>query len=219
MDTPSTVHVVDDEERFRDSMKWLLQTLSIPCKTYAASSDFLHEAPFDAPGCLILDLRLCAESGIDVYQTLLQTPGFGMPVLFLTGSGDVESAVRGMKLGALDFLEKPVSPPVLIQKIRQALAEDARRRRDVTLRARVRTRMGRLTQREREVVDLLCEGLSSKQIARRLNISVNTVANHRASMLAKVEATNTADLMLLAMSEKFVAAPAIEFEPDLRATA
>jgi FixJ family two-component response regulator len=207
MNHEPVAYVVDDDASFRRSMAWLFGTVSIACKTYETGREFQQDICVDSPGCLILDLRLSAETGLEVFNTMLSRKGFIMPVMFMSGAGDIESAVKGMKLGAIDFLEKPTSPKELLHKVRNAFAEDARRRQEHGTYAQARGRMAALSDREREVIKLICDGLSSKQIATRLKISINTVANHRARILSKLQASSTADLMRIAMIDK--AAPVL----------
>jgi RNA polymerase sigma factor (sigma-70 family) len=198
--TESVVYVVDDDGSIRDSMEWLCRSASLACRTFSSAEAFLREERPDVPSCLVLDLRLEGKCGLEILQGWREHAERGIPTIVVTGTGDVTLAVRGMKLGIVDFMEKPADPELLLDRVRDSIKLDVERRRADVQRAMMFSRMQHLTKRERELLKLVCNGLSNKQIAATLNISIKTVANHRASLIAKVRAENTADLVRLAVS-------------------
>ena len=187
------IHVVDDDESLRTSMLRLLGAAGFEVRGYASTGEFLLQAPPDRPGCIVLDLRMPGPSGLDL-QAALQRQGVALPVIFLTGHGNVASSVRAMQAGAVDFLTKPVKRETLFEALRRALERDAqeRARREET--AQLRARFASLTPREREVVDSVACGKLNKQIAHELGIAERTVKLHRASAMAKLAVSSPAEL-------------------------
>lgn len=196
-----TIYIVDDDEGMRKALSWLVETLGTPIKTYRSAEDFLGEYDRQIPGCLVLDFRMPGMSGLDL-QRELRRQGDEIPVIFLTGYGSVPAVVEALKHGATEFLEKPFDNAVLLETIQRALASDARRRAEGHEHGTVRERMARLTQREREVLGHVVEGMSSKEIAARLSVSMRTVDRHRAHILKKMEVVNLAQLVRTAVSAK-----------------
>jgi FixJ family two-component response regulator len=192
------IHLVDDDPGVRSSLAWAFAPANLPFMAHATPEEFLSHCKPDEPGCLILDLHLERTHGLPFLRQLRANGCCKLPVIVVTGTGDVPSAVQCMKLGVVEFLEKPVDPAVLIALARDALAADATRIKAEADSAEIDRRFESLTFRERELVPLICSGLSSKQIAGKLNLSVRTVMNHRAHLLEKVRAENTADLVRLA---------------------
>jgi two-component system response regulator FixJ len=195
----STVHVIDDDAGMRKSLKMVLESASLRACTYDSAEKFLEAAPnFDQPGCIVLDLRMKAMGGIELLQRL-RLANVDIPVLIISGHADVATAVRGMQLGAVDVLQKPFEPSVLVEIVRRAIQgsrEIIKRRQELDA---VRRRISILTKRELDLVRLLISGRSNKQIAADLGISVKTVTNHRSSVMSKTGALNAADLTRLAM--------------------
>ncbi|HEV7300003.1 MAG TPA: response regulator [Tepidisphaeraceae bacterium] len=197
-DEQPIVHVVDDDPGMRQSTALLLQSAGLACATYASAAQFLAACRPTCPGCLILDLQLPGMCGIDLVEQL-RTRGIALPILIVSGTGTIHMAVQGMKLGVLDFLEKPVDPQTLLAKVRSGLELDAQNRAaDAELRE-LRDRFTAVTSRERELLKLLVDGLSSKQIASTLGISIKTVENHRTHLMEKTRAMNIADLVRMSM--------------------
>jgi two-component system response regulator FixJ len=189
-----TVFIVDDEAAIRKSLKLLIEMLGVSVRTFPSAAGYLDAyQPGDA-GCLILDLRMPWMNGLELQQELIRR-GFDMPAIVLTGFGDVPSAIRALKSGAFEFLEKPVDDDVLIDHVRRALALDAQRRRQRSEHDTVRERIERLTPREREVLGLVVEGLSSKEIGHKLRVSCKTVEAHRARIMKKMETESVVDLV------------------------
>lgn len=189
------VRVVDDDPEMRKSLAWLFDTASLEVETYASFKDFKNRDDPLTPGCLILDLRLADEDGIAVMEKLSSQPDFHLPVIILTGHGGVDAAVRCMKLGADDFFEKPMDPQKLIDRVRQLIAGHVCRCRELGRLTAARRRIELLSPRELQMADLIGQGLSSKQIAAKLGLSMKTVDNHRARAIAKTGASNSAALV------------------------
>ena len=195
---PATVFVVDDDEAVRASLKLLLKTLGLPAQTYASAQEFL--ATFDARrgGCLVLDIRMPGMSGLDL-QGELNTRGAILPIIFITGHGDVPMAVEAMQRGAMDFLQKPFRDQDLLDRITEALAKDRAGRELLGNRERIRARVASLTPREREVMALVTQGKANKVIAADLDLSQRTVEIHRAHVMEKMGANSLAHLVRMAI--------------------
>lgn len=191
-DDDPLVRVVDDDPALLNALARLLSAAGLHVETYDSAEAFLSR--YDgAPGCAVLDLQLAQGSGLELQQAILKLDD-PIPVIFLTGRGDVPSSVRAMKGGAIDFLTKPVSAPALVEAVRQACALDQAARRERRERAEVRTRYERLTPREREVFALVARGLLNKQIAAALGTSERTVKAHRANVMRKMALDSVASL-------------------------
>ena len=191
---PPTVFVVDDDPRVRSSLRTLLVASGIPVESYASGKEFLAAYDASRPGCLILDLRLRGETGLEL-QDELRRRKVSLPIIILTGHATVGASVRALKAGAVEFLEKPARPAMLLSRIRDALAIDETVRRDAAARASVEKRLARLSPRERQVVDLLVAGKTSKEIAVALGLSVRTVEGYRGRIRLKTEAASVAELV------------------------
>jgi FixJ family two-component response regulator len=190
---PVVVHVVEDDESSRIASSRVLKSAGYVVRVYASGDDFLAQLPTEA-GCIVLDLRLPGPSGLDL-QEQLTTAENPLPIVFLTGHGDVPKTVRAMKAGAVDFLTKPVDAPVLLDAVARAIARDAENR---VVRARqheARARYSRLTPRERDVFAHLISGQLNKQIGYDLGISERTTKIHRRQVLEKMQADSIADLV------------------------
>jgi FixJ family two-component response regulator len=192
-----TVFLVEDDEALRRATSRLLEACGFTVRAFAAAEEFL--AVFDpaAPGCLLLDLRLPGQSGLELQRTL-ESRGDMPPVVFLTGHADVPTSVFAMKRGAVDFLEKPVRDEDLIAALERALELDERTRRERGDRARIEKRYATLTTREREVLTLIVAGKLNKQTAMALDIAERTVKLHRSRVLEKMGAASVADLVRMA---------------------
>ena len=179
-----TVFVLDDERTVRESLRWLIESVGLVVETFSSPREFLDTYKPDRPGCLVLDVRLPEMSGLEV-QEWLQARGIRLPVIMITAYGEISLAVRAMKGGARDFLEKPFSDQVLLDRIQQCIEEDAKNRKQNSFRAEIDARSTTLTRRERQVMQLMVGGNSTKKIASELGISHRTVEVHRAKIMAK----------------------------------
>jgi two-component system response regulator FixJ len=195
---PATVFVVDDDEAVRASLKLLLKTLGLPAQTYASAQEFLATFDERRGGCLVLDIRMPGMSGLEL-QEELNTRGAMLPIIFITGHGDVPMAVEAMQRGAMDFLQKPFRDQDLLDRISEALAKDRAGRELLGNRERIRARVAALTPREREVMALVTQGKANKVIAADLDLSQRTVEIHRAHVMEKMGANSLAHLVRMAI--------------------
>jgi FixJ family two-component response regulator len=193
------VYVVDDDSAVRASLAQLFRSVRMPVETFPSSAAFLELHPEDVPSCLILDLNLPGPNGLDL-QERLRSEGRDIPIIFITGYGDVPATVRAMKGGALDFLEKPFSDDALLEAVREALARDEQARAERAERAVILERFRDLTPREREVMALVVKGLLNKQIAHELGAAEQTIKIHRGRVMAKMKARSVPDLVRMAES-------------------
>jgi FixJ family two-component response regulator len=191
-----TVFLIDDDQAVRDAVGLLIQTSGIAVQTFASALDFLDAGVVRRPGCLVLDVRMPGLSGLDL-QRQLQLQDHRIPIIFMTGHGDVPMAIRAMKAGAFDFIEKPFQGHVLLARIGEALAFDARERARQARRAEAAARLALLSPREREVLDRVVEGQYNKVIAAELGISLSTVEIHRKRVMEKLQAESLSDLIRL----------------------
>ncbi|MEI2781837.1 MAG: response regulator [Candidatus Competibacter sp.] len=195
-DATPTVFLIDDDQAVRDAVGLLLQASGLAVETFASATDFLDAGVVQRPGCLVLDVRMPGLSGLDL-QRQLQLKGDRIPIIFMTGHGDVPMAIRAMKAGAFDFIEKPFQGQTLLARIQEALALDARERGRQARRAEAAARVALLSPREREVLDRVVEGQYNKVIAAELGISLSTVEIHRKRVMEKLQAESLSDLIRL----------------------
>ncbi len=191
-----TVFIVDDDEAFRDSVKELLGSVGLACETYRSALEFIDAYDAARPGCLVLDVRMAHMSGIAL-QAKLKDMGAQIPVVFISGHGDIAMAVNTIKNGAVDFVQKPYREQELLDAVNEALRQDAARRAPVAEAGALAARIATLTAREREVMDLALKGYSSKLIAKELDISHRTVEQHRSRLLEKLDVSSITDLLRL----------------------
>jgi FixJ family two-component response regulator len=184
----------------RDGVKYLLESIGLSVEVYGAAPDFLENFQATRPGCLVLDVRMPGMSGLELQQ-VLNARDCGIPVIVITGHGDVPMCVRAFENGAFAFLEKPVNQQQLLEYVQRGIEEDARRRLSPT-QVDVEPLLQQLTQREREVMDLLVAGKSMKQIASQLKISVPTCSKHRARLQEKLGVENDVELVRLILTGK-----------------
>lgn len=195
------VYVVDDDHSVRRSMRRLIESVGLrvaPCPTAQA---FLDRFDPDVPGCAVFDVRMPGMSGLEL-QEHLGREGHPLPVIIVTGHGDVPMAVRAIRAGAVDFMEKPYRPQDLLDRVQQALARDEAIRRDRAARTALTRRLQCLTRREREVVELVVDGMSSKQIAEHFGLSPKTIHVYRAGAMAKIKAGSVAELARLVLAAR-----------------
>jgi FixJ family two-component response regulator len=188
------VFVVDDDEEIRAAMRSLLASVGLRVETFATAQDFLGSRRPDAPACLVLDVRLPGLSGLDLQHELIQA-GIPIPIVFISGHGDIPTSVQAIKAGAVEFLTKPVRDHQLLDAIRRAIVADQLERPRRAELAELRRRYGSLTPREREVMTMVVAGLLNKQAAARIGTSEITVKVHRAHIMRKMCADSVADLV------------------------
>ena len=187
------VHVVDDDPAIRDSLAWLFEARGLPVRVWEAGEAFLAAWTPAMRGCILLDLRMGGLSGLDVLDRL-EAQGSILPVIVLTGHGDVPLAVQSLKKGAVDFVEKPFDSGDLVGRVEAALALEARRHAEAVTTRSLEKRLDSLSAREREVMDLMLTGLLNKQIADQMGIAIRTVEVHRAHVLEKFGVRSAVEL-------------------------
>ena len=199
MKSKAIVHIVDDDKAIRDSLEMLMKSVGFEAKSYDSAEMFLDEADLYAPGCLVVDIRMQGMSGLELQQ-VLKDKDSKLPVIIVTGHGDVPMAVQAMQAGAIDFLEKPYDNNLLLSRIKQSLAVVTESQDKLRFSADAKARLSRLTPREREVMNLLVAGKHNKVIAKELAISVRTAEAHRAKVMKKLRAESLSDIVRLAMA-------------------
>ncbi len=198
-DLPQTVYVVDDDDAVRNSLRLLLKSAGLTAEIAASAPEFLSGYDPGHPGCLVLDVRMPGMSGLDM-QHELNMRGATLPVIFITGHGDIPMAVEAMQQGAFDFLQKPFRDSDLLERVQRALARDAQNRTRLRHTDRIRERLSSLSPREREVLELVTQGKANKMVAGDLGVSQRTVEIHRAHVMQKMEAGSLAELVRMMMS-------------------
>jgi FixJ family two-component response regulator len=206
--TAPAVYVVDDDDGMRRALDALLSTVGYKTAVFSRPSEFLANFKADSPGCLVLDIRMPDMSGLEL-QRHLNRMGSMMPVIFITGHGDIPMAVQAMKEGAFEFIQKPFRDQDLLDRINHALKQDAESRNTVARRAEVLHRLESLTPRERQVMDMVVEGAANKVIAIDLHLSERTVEIHRAKVMEKMGARSVAHLVKLHLALIVEAQPPI----------
>jgi len=193
----AVVFVVDDDESMRRSLATLLRSVGLDARVFSSPQEFMRAERPDAPGCLVLDVRLPGMSGL-AFQEQLAKEGIGLPIIFISGHGDVPMTVRAMKAGAVEFLTKPFDDQVLLDAIHASIERDRGRRRDALQLAELQARYRALTERERQIFKLVIDGRLNKQIAAELGLSVVTVKVHRGQVMRKMVAKSVVDLARMA---------------------
>jgi FixJ family two-component response regulator len=191
------VFVIDDDQLVRDAVNDLFRSIGLRVEPFGSAQEFLQGKRPDAPGCIVLDVRLPGASGLEFQRTLAES-GIQLPVIFISGHGDIPMSVRAMKSGAIEFLTKPLREQELLDAVQAGIERDRARRRQVKLVGELQERFNSLTSREREVFALVVTGRPNKQIAHQLELSEMTVKVHRSQALRKMGAKSLVDLVRMA---------------------
>jgi two-component system response regulator FixJ len=193
-DNEARIFIVDDDQAVRDSLQWLIESFGMPVQSFSSGAQFLESGVLDTVGCAILDIRMPGMSGIEASEEMKSRESY-MPVIFLTGHGDVHLAVRAMKIGAYDFLEKPFNDQSLLDLIQKAIRTGRTQRKENLHVSEITEKLENLSAREREVLDGVVGGNSNRIIAGLLKLSEKSVEFHRAKMMEKMAAATLADLI------------------------
>jgi FixJ family two-component response regulator len=191
------VYIVDDDVSVREGLEDLLQSVGLATASFGSTQDFLKSTRADIPGCLVLDVRLPGQSGLEFQRTLSEA-NIHLPIIFISGHGDIPMSVRAMKSGAVEFLTKPFGEQQLLDAVQTGLERDRARRSEAGVVAELRERWESLTPREREIFALAVSGLANKQIAGQLDLSVMTVKVHRSQITRKMQAKSLIELVRMA---------------------
>jgi FixJ family two-component response regulator len=194
---PGVVFVIDDDPSMRAALEDLITSVCLDVRLFASPQEFLHSNPQDVLGCLVLDVRLPGMSGL-TFQKELAKAGIALPVIFITGHGDIPMSVRAMKAGAVEFLTKPFHEQDLLDAIYAGIERDRARRRGASIAIELHERYAALTERERQIMALVVIGRANKQIAAQLNLSEMTVKVHRGQVMRKMKAASLPDLVRMA---------------------
>jgi len=198
MDAEQTVYIVDDEEAVRKALRFLTKSAGLKSESFETAGEFLDALEHLGPGCLLLDVCMPDMGGLELQETLRER-NVEIPVIIITGHADVATAVRAMKNGASDFVEKPIDSEDLLERVHKCLSGEARQRKSIDFRKQAAERMSTLSRRERQVMDGLVAGKRNKQIAESLFISFRTVELHRASIMEKLNANSLSDIVRIAL--------------------
>lgn len=191
--TQACAHIIDDDDAIRDALQWQFRTRGVECRIWSGAEAFLAAWRPDWRGCIVLDIRMEGMSGLECFDELIDRQ-CALPVIFITGHGDVPMAVSALKKGAFDFIEKPFNDNDLIEHVQRAMAQDAASQRAAADRDTVESRLATLTAREREVMELILEGKFNKVIADELSISMRTVEAHRSRVFDKMMVRSAVEL-------------------------
>lgn len=193
------VFVVDDDQAMRNSLKWLIESVGMNVETYSSAAEFIDSYYPGRAGCLLLDVRMPGMSGLELQEYFIQHQ-INIPIIIITGHSDVPMAVRAMKAGAVDFIEKPFNDEVLLESIRTALSIDVEQRSTQAERAEIATHLANLSPRELEVMEMVTDGCSNREIAQKLGVTSKTVEAHRSRVMEKMRADSLAELVKMAVA-------------------
>jgi len=192
------VHVIDDDEAARESLAFLLQSADLVVKTYESALHFLEDLPAPGAGCVVTDVRMPQMSGLELVRTL-NSRGFGLPIIVITGHGDVPLAIEAMREGVVDFIEKPFDDDLILKALQVALARDRDQLERAAQRSLIAHRLASLSMRERQVLNGLMDGHANKVVAQELGISPRTVEVYRANLMSKMQAGSLSELVRMAL--------------------
>ena len=196
-----TVFLVDDDEAVRDSLGLLMKSVALTSRSFASAAEFLAKYDPESPGCLVLDIRMPGMSGMELQQKLIEMRAI-LPIIFITGHGDIPMAVEAMQRGAVDFIPKPFRDHELLDRINKAIEDDRENRDALVEREEVEKRVEKLTPREKQVMELVVQGKANKVIAGDLEVSQRTVEIHRARVMEKMQVRSLAQLVRMVMQIK-----------------
>lgn len=199
MGNKATVFVVDDDQAMRNSLKWLIESVGMNVEVFGSADEFIRSYYPGRAGCLLLDVRMPGMSGLELQEYFVEQQ-IRIPVIIITGHGDVPMAVRAMKVGAVDFIEKPFNDELLLDSIRNALIIDVEQRSLQAERSEIAARLAELTPREHQVMEMVTDGRANKEIALALGVSAKTVEAHRARVMEKMQASSLAELVKMAIA-------------------
>lgn len=194
----SLVYLVDDDFSVRDSLSMLIESTGQAVKSFDSADSFLSNYDPDQAGCLILDVRMPSMTGLELQEELVRRD-FVIPIIFISGHADVPDSSKAFRAGAIDYIEKPFDPQVLLTRMQEAIQKDLDTRINNAEKRKLKKRLGQLTPRENEVMILVVKGLSNKEIAKHLNVSNRTIDVHRAKLMEKMDAEDLAELTVMAM--------------------
>ena len=195
IESENTVYIVDDDPSVRHSLTWLIESVGQRVQTYASPSEFLQAYQECGSGCLILDVRMPEISGLDLQEQLM-IKGFRLPIIIITGHADVPMAIRALKAGAFDFIEKPFNDQLLIERIQRAIEHCQNLTKRNLRRQKAEEKLSKLTNREKQVLEGVVAGKSNKLLAKELDISIKTIEVHRANLMTKMQAESLSDLII-----------------------
>lgn len=198
MSDEATVFIVDDDEAVRDSLSFLMQSVGLKTDSFDSADSFLQASPTQRAGCMLLDIRMPGMSGLEL-QGVLEEKEIYLPVIFISGHADVPMAVRALKAGAFDFVEKPFNDQLLLDCVQRAIEQDRRRRQNELQLGEWQALMDSLTPREREVMELVVDGAANKVISATLGVSLKTVEAHRARVMDKLQAGSLSHLVRMSV--------------------
>jgi len=201
MTRESTVFVIDDDPEVQDALRWLIESVSVPVETFDSAEAFVNAIGPDRPGCLVLDVRMPGMGGLKLLENL-RALEIRLPVIVLTGHSDVPLAVRAMKAGAMDFIEKPCADQDLLDRIYSAMQRDAALRAETARSVAINEQLKQLTPREREILERLMKGQANKVVATELGISERTVESHRRNIKGKMKVRSLAELAQIVMHHR-----------------
>lgn len=198
MNSKAIVHIIDDDESVRKSLRWLIESVGLQVSCYESANAFEQTKLQEGPGCMVLDVRMPGMSGLEL-QERMNMQDLPLPTIIVTGHADVPMAIRALKNGAFDFIEKPYNDQHLLDRVQEAISSSTASQSAETLKQDAKQKINNLTPREREIMIMVTEGEPNKRIAMQLNLSIKTVETHRANLMTKMQANSLPALIKLVM--------------------